>query len=375
MIKVLHVVSGNDSGGGAVHVLKICKCSKDLIKSSICCIGRGWLYDEALMSEIDTYILNFEDAISGKIAKLINDGEYDIINFHGAKCNFIYNMIYKKVYKPCTVTVHSDYRYDFLNNKFKHMFFTPLSKRGLMKFRYYICASCHIRDVLDKNNFKGNKFVVGNGIDIENYKPYDTALNMRKSLGITENDFVYIMVARMHPVKNHINLFKAFSKLAKEYNDVKLLLVGGGELEKSLIAEAKKLGIYENTIFTGQREDVCNLINSSNISILTSFSEGGAPPLVILESAAAGKPVICSNVGDMPYIVKSDCGYLVEPHSPEDIYFKMKLAYLNKNKLDDMGRNLLGFVKENYSMEIFWNKYYKAYKEILDMYKKNSGDI
>lgn len=375
MINVLHVVSGNDNGGGAMHVLKICRCSENLIKSSICCIGRGWLYDEALKSGISAAVFSFKDAINGRIAKFINDGEYEIINFHGAKCNFIYDMIFKKMIKPCVVTVHSDYRYDFLNSKFKQAFFTPLSKKGLMKFKYYICASDYIKNVLDKNNFEGNKFVAGNGIDIENYRFASVSGNIRSSLGIGENDFVYIMVARMHPVKNHSNLLKAFAKLAKEYNDVKLLLVGGGKLEGSLKEEAKSLGISKSTIFTGQRQDVFNFINASSISILTSFSEGGAPPLVILESAAAEKPIICSNVGDMPYIIKSDSGYLIEPYSIEDIYSKMKIAYLNKDKLNDMGRNLFKFVKENYSMDIFWNKYYKAYKEILSIYKSSNGDM
>lgn len=377
-IKVLHIVSGNDNGGGAIHVLNICKCNNNQIESSICSIGKGYLYEEALKLDINTNLFGIKDTINGKLVDFINDRDAEIVNFHGAKANFVYSIIYKKINKPCTVTVHSDYRFDFQNNKFKQLLFTPLSKNGLIKFDNYICVSNYIKDIIQENNIQGEKFIVGNGINIsENRKQIDDneIKRLRNSLSLREEDFVYIMVARMHPIKNHEGLINAFNKLYMEFKDVKLVLVGGGKLEDELKEKTLELKINEVVIFTGHRNDIFELISASDISVLTSFSEGGAPPLVILESAIVGKPVICSNVGDMPYIIDNNNGYLIEPTSVDDIYLKMKLAYLNKNKIKMMGENLYATVESQYSIESFWNRYFEAYTNIISSYKKKCSDM
>ncbi|WP_347707528.1 glycosyltransferase family 4 protein [Clostridium sp. cel8] len=365
IIKVLQVISGNDNGGGAKHVINICNNNVFDMKSSIATIGKGYMYDSAIKNNIETENFSFREIIGKKFIDYLVDKNIDIVNFHGAKSNFVYFLIHNKLHIPCVVTIHSDYRYDFLNNKFKRYVYTPLSKAGLRKFHNYICVSDCLKELLEHKGFKGSKYIVNNGVDFKDFKVNIEADNLKKKLNIGENDFVYVMVARMHPIKNHEKLIRAFYLLQKKNSNVKLILVGNGELEDHLKEMVCNLKIENKVIFAGFRENVFDFINLSDISILTSLNEGGIPPIVILESAILKKSVICSRIGNMSSIIDRDSGYLINPNDERDILNAMNEAYENKENLNNMGKNLYNNIKKKFSLEEFWKRYYFAYLHIL----------
>ena len=146
---------------------------------------------------------------------------------------------------------------------------------------------------------------------------------------------------------------------------MKLILVGNGELEEEIKEQIKALNMDEDIILTGFADNPIDIVNAADVSILTSFSEGGSPPLVVLESAAVKKAFICSKVGDIEETIDEQSGFLVDANSVDDIYEKMREAYERREELDNMGENLYKFVKNRYSMDSFCSKYYDAYKEIL----------
>lgn len=371
-MKILHVISGNDTGGGANHVLNICSAPIEKYSSSICCVGLGGLLKIAKSKNVETVSLSIKEILMGKLLNYINENSIDLVNFHGAKSNFIYYLLRTKIKIPCVVTVHSDYRYDFINNKIKHILFTILSELGLRKYRYYICASKYIKETLQDNGFKGDKYIVYNGIDCEDVRIDKSREQIRDTLKIKESDFVYTMVARMHPIKNHIKLIEAFYKLITEVDDVILLLLGEGEEEKKLKAVTNQLKVENRVIFLGFKSNKMDYINASEITILTSLNEGGSPPIVILESAIAKKTIISSNVGDIADIINETNGYLIDPNNTEDIYSKMKKAYLEKEILKFKGEKLYEDITYDYSIEKFWERYYKSYKNILS---KENGKV
>ncbi|WPC44839.1 glycosyltransferase family 4 protein [Clostridium sp. JS66] len=370
-IKVLQIISGNDNGGGGKHVLNLCVYSKGKFDTVIGCIGKGELYDNARNMGIQVILI--ESLRNNQICDYVKENNVDIINFHGAKAFFMHYLMRKKLSKPCAATVHSDYRYDFLNNKLKYLFFTPLSKLGLKSFPYYICVSKYIKKLLEQSNFTGKKTVVNNGIDLEEINILNDRDKIRNKYDISKEDFVYVMVARMHPIKNHLLCIEAFNKLNNEYPNTKLLLIGDGELKAVLEEKCNQLSIKDKVIFAGFQSNVVDFINASDISILTSFNEGGSPPIVILESGAAKRAAICSDVGDINECINDETGFLIDPKSVEDIYLKMKSAYENKAALKNKGQNLYELVKKQYSMNTFCNGYYNFYKQILS--QRDTGGV
>lgn len=365
IIRVLHIISGNDNGGGGKHVLNICSNNMDNMKCYMLCIGNGPLYNIAVHNNIDAFNFTFNEIVHGQLKIIVGSREIDIIDFHGAKSNFLYLILNKKIKSHCVVTIHSDYRYDFLNSTLKKYLYTPLSIMGLKKFKNYICVSNYLKNLLEEKNFIGNKYVVNNGINFNSVKITIPRDELRLQFNIDKDDFVYVMIARMHPIKNHKRLIEAFFMLQSHFKKIKLLLIGDGELEDSLRYLVDNLKLKDKVVFTGFRNNPLDFINASDISILASLNEGGAPPLAVLESALLKKPVICSCIGDMDLLISNKNGYLVNPRDKEDIFNKMKEAYLNRNNLYNMGQNLYKDMSDKFSMQRFWENYYDAYLHIL----------
>lgn len=306
-----------------------------------------------------------ERIVNKDFTDILYNNKFDIVNFHGPKANFMHLYFDKKINIPCVVTVHSDYRYDFLNNKIKFILYTRLNIIALKKFKYFICVSEELKKLLEVQGFMGKKVVIKNGIDFTNTRISNEPDKLREKYNINMSDFVYTYVARMHPIKNHINLIKAYSKINNEFSDTKLILVGDGILMEKLKDIVREYKLENNIIFTGLRNDPVNFINASDISLLVSLNEGGIPTMTMLESGAVKKPMICSDIGNFSDIIDEKSGFLVDPNSVESIYEKMKVAYQNKNIMKTMGENLYDYLKNRYSLEDFAHNYYNFYKDII----------
>jgi glycosyltransferase involved in cell wall biosynthesis len=364
-IKILILISGNDSGGAATYILNICGLNDKEYDITLGCIGKGYLYEEAKKLPLRVKLFRTKSFIDKEIIKYSLDNFIDIINFNGAKLFFSYLFVYKNLKASCVATIHSDYRYDFINNKFKLMFFTPLSIMGLRKFKQYICVSGGIKGLLEDQGFKGKKYIANNGIDIRNIIINEKYKLLRGFYGIKEQDFVFVCVARFHPMKNHIKLIEAFSLLKKEYTNIKLICVGDGDRRESIEKKIQELELQDHIILTGFQKNTIEFLAAADISILTSLNEAGDPPLVILESAAARKPVICSEIGRINKIVSNEYGYLVNPNKVSDIYLKMKEAYINRNLLAEKGNEFYKFVENQFSIEGFYNKYRELFYDLV----------
>ena len=113
--------------------------------------------------------------------------------------------------------------------------------------------------------------------------------------------------------KGHTFLLEAFSELVKENQreQLFLLLVGSGPLEKTLRDQVKELKLGERVIFTGERKDVKNCFAASDVFVLSSLWEG--VPNAMLEALASGLPVVATSVGGVPEIVKDSHNGLLTP--------------------------------------------------------------
>ena len=134
--------------------------------------------------------------------------------------------------------------------------------------------------------------VINNAVDTSVFfKDCETRNKTRKELGV-ENDLVVCHVARMSPEKNQGFLLEVFEKLLQKQSNSKLLFVGDGELKEQLYKKARELGIIDNIIFVGFKEDASAYYKASDVFLLTSLSEGLS--LVTVEAQACGVPCVVS---------------------------------------------------------------------------------
>jgi N-acetyl-alpha-D-glucosaminyl L-malate synthase BshA len=153
--------------------------------------------------------------------------------------------------------------------------------------------------------------VIENGIDVDRYGPARDRASLRRSLGLDPGRRYVTCVARFHPVKDHPMLLRAFGQVAPRHPDVDLLLAGDGPLRPSLEALAADLGMAGRVRFLGVRRDVPAILAASDVFVLSSVSE--AASLTLLEAMATGVPVVVTDVGGNPEIVRDGVDGLLTP--------------------------------------------------------------
>lgn len=133
--------------------------------------------------------------------------------------------------------------------------------------------------------------IVANGIAAPKFPPRDEA---RQRLGFTDTDLVIGSVGRLVPQKAPDVLVNAFARLAGEFPQVRLLLVGSGPLEAKLHALIAQLGLESRVRLVGEVA-ATELLPALDIFCLSSRYEG--LPYVLLEALAAGLPIVSTRVG------------------------------------------------------------------------------
>jgi glycosyltransferase involved in cell wall biosynthesis len=155
---------------------------------------------------------------------------------------------------------------------------------------------------------------IRNGVDLGRFEtPLDVGA-IRRSLGVAPDDVLAAVVARLEPQKGHDTVIEAAARLREQCPRLRFLFVGGGSREASLPELVARRGLADRIVFTGFRTDSAELIRAANLSILVSTREGLSNTL--LESLAAGRPVIASKVGGNTEVVSPDVGVLVPPNDP-----------------------------------------------------------
>ncbi len=144
--------------------------------------------------------------------------------------------------------------------------------------------------------------VIANGIDLTRYCRPSDRKSVRHRLGLDPARRYIANVARFHPVKDHALLLRAFAKVATVRDNVDLLLVGDGTLRSELEALVRQLSIERQVCFLGVRSDVPAILQAADVFALTSLSE--AASLTLLEAMASSLPVVVTEVGGNPEIVR-----------------------------------------------------------------------
>jgi glycosyltransferase involved in cell wall biosynthesis len=141
---------------------------------------------------------------------------------------------------------------------------------------------------------------------------------VRQKLGLPGDRKLICYVGNFKPEKGVDVLIEAMGCLAAAgRRDVDLVMVGGGPLEESLRASARRLGIESRVHFAGRRlhTEVPDWISACDVFCLPSRREGC--PNVVLEGLASGRPVVATAVGGVPELINPQNGILTPSEDPE----------------------------------------------------------
>jgi glycosyltransferase involved in cell wall biosynthesis len=135
---------------------------------------------------------------------------------------------------------------------------------------------------------------------------------LRARLGVSDSTIIFGMVGRLTKVKNIPLTLRAFASLLQSRKiDARLVIIGDGEMRQGLESLASSLGIKRQVEFCGWVLGRADIFSDLDVTCLSSFNEG--LPVCLVESLAAGVPVVATDVGGVRDVVQpGEDGELVE---------------------------------------------------------------
>ena len=205
-----------------------------------------------------------------------------------------------------------------------------------------------IKDGIDKEKITA----IHNYIELEDY-------NMK-----TEDDNYILYFGRLAKEKGILYLLNAVSKAKKEINDIKLYIAGTGPEEKKIKEIIKRNKLEQNVELLGflNHNKVKEYVSKSSIVVVPSIWYENCP-YSVLETQAIGKPIIGSNLGGIPELVKdNENGMIYKYNDTDELANKILELYKNDELKKKFSKNAKEYAKNEYNKENY-------YKEIMNIYK------
>ncbi len=343
-IKILYIIDKLVPAGTQTNILEIVRnLDKNKFEPHVIALLEGGeLFDEFVQCGVTPILLNVKRAygLSGMKAlgfmwKFMKRKKIDIVQNHFLHADILGTAAARLAGVKKVISTRRDegfwrsYR-QLLINRMMNCF-----NDGILVNSYAVQ-----RAVLSNEKVHPKKIeVIYNGISESRFVSDDAERQqIRSEMGIAKDEIIIGSVGNMrHTIKGQHYLIKAMSYVIKQNDKAKLVLVGDGELRKQYEDLAVKMGINDKVIFYGSSRKIPALMNAFDIFCLPSLTEGFSNSL--LEAMLSEKPVVATNVGGNPEIIKEGVtGFLVPAQDSANIgYCLVKLAN-NKEITAEFGK-------------------------------------
>ena len=205
-----------------------------------------------------------------------------------------------------------------------------------------------------------------NGVGTAKFRPnLEARAAKRAELGL-KDEFMWIAVGRFAEAKDYPNLFQAFAQLVKQQPKAKLFVAGKGDLFEPMKQLVAHLGLQSSVNLLGPRSDVSALMNAADGYVMSSAWEG--MPMVLLEAAAIGLPIVTTDVGgNREAFEEGKSGYLVPAKNPNALADGMhKLMNQTLEARAEMGQAARRFIVEKYDLETVVTQWEQLYAKLLN---------
>ncbi|MBU5434708.1 polysaccharide pyruvyl transferase CsaB [Pseudoflavonifractor sp. MSJ-37] len=368
-MKVIHLISGGDSGGAKTHVHSLLQNLSQTIDVTMVCFMDGPFAQEARELGIHTVIFSGRNVFATyrKLKKFIKDGGYQIIHCHGARGNMMGALLRRSTGLPVVSTVHSDYRLDYLGRPAARLIYGTTNTVALRFLDYRIGVSDAMTDLLISRGFDPDRlFTIYNGLDFSPRHPALDRSAYLRSVGLEADDDCVVVgiAARLDPVKDVGTLIRGFAKAHAERPKLRLLIAGDGEERDALKTLVKELDIERVVCFAGWISDIDSFYNALDINTLTSLSE--TFPYALTEGARAKLPTVASRVGGVPYLIEDGVtGLLFEARDADGLARQLTALAKDATLRRHLGDRLYERADRDFSLGSTLHRQLQIYETIL----------
>jgi glycosyltransferase involved in cell wall biosynthesis len=228
-----------------------------------------------------------------------------------------------------------------------------------------------VKDWLIGEGYDASKIVViPNGVDLSRFEPVETSASPFRALGISAGTPVVLVVSRLNPLKGLESFLEAAALVTPAFPSARFVIVGDTNPNERaywsvLTNLTERLGMAERVTFAGLRQDVPQLLAAATVSVMPSLNE--ALSNVLLESMAAGAPLVATRVGGTPEAIEDGVnGLLVPPGDPTAMASAICRLLENPIRAARLGQAARQLINERFSMERMVNRTEQLYHALLD---------
>jgi glycosyltransferase involved in cell wall biosynthesis len=216
-----------------------------------------------------------------------------------------------------------------------------------------------------KNAFIAEKSrTVVNGINLENFKERNPLAkkHLLQTLNLFGDPLVFGTIGMLRPVKDHRTMLSAFARFKVPGKNAVLVIVGDGVMMEDCKKITIQLAIEDSVFFLGKRSDTQEILQGFDVFLQSSITEGYS--LALVEAAAAGLPLIATNVGGNADIVRENInGLTVQAGDVIGYSEALELLWQSTERRETFGANARAWALQNGSIDTMYQKY-------LDLYLK-----
>ncbi|MBK8277156.1 MAG: glycosyltransferase family 4 protein [Nitrospira sp.] len=361
---VLHLSTSSGPGGAERMISTLAAAlNQGQVRVIVGLFRSGWLQTECERFGVRTIVipiarvlglqwfLGYWDLIRKERVALIHAHEFSAI-----VCGWI---LAKLAGVPLVGTVHG-------KNYFWEKWRRRVAYRLVSRYGSLVAVSADLkRFICDKVGVAEERVqIIYNGVAAAQPVADEETQTCKAELAIVGRYPVLGVVGSLYPVKGHRFLISAMPEIIRRWPGAVLLVIGRGELEASLKAQAEQLGIGANIRFLGMRQDVPRLLSVLDAFVLPSLSEGLS--LALLEAMASGKPVVATAVGGNPELVdQGQTGFLVSSEDAGSLAIKLIELLQDPLMMQRFSAQGAKRVRQLFSLEQMVLQYRRLYASLL----------
>lgn len=221
-------------------------------------------------------------------------------------------------------------------------------------------------------NSAGERYIIGGtGIDLSKFDPEHypatAGIELKRELGISPDDKVVILVARMLEDKGISEYVAAAAALQNRHPDTRFLLVGPMDEGNPAAISAERLSQWhqEGTVqYLGERSDVPEMLSMADLVVLPTYWEGN--PVSLMEAAAMGKPMVASDIPGCRMVVEhGKNGLLVPPKSERPLADAIEKILLSEDLQSRFGKSAYEKARNEFDEQVVAERFLKLYRRLL----------
>ena len=258
-------------------------------------------------------------------------------------------MVARLLRLPCVATMHG--------------FYNP---KSFCKAHRVIAVSHGVRDYIVEYGVPTSQvFTVYNSVDTARFAAPAHRGEAKIVVGLEPQHLIIGVVARLSWEKGHQWFLRAMVPLLREFEHLRVELVGDGPLRAELEALVTALGIGAQTRFVSYQADVLPYMSALDVLVLPSLKEGFG--LVLAEAGAMGLPVVGTEVGGIgEVIVPAETGFLVASEDANALQNALRALIEDDSLRQRMGLAARARVEKNFSVGEMVAETEKVYRRLVD---------